>query len=255
MRVMTLNLAHGRKTGVHQALLWRRTLEKNLAEIAALLKREAPDVVALQEADAASLWSGGFDHVRHLAILAGYPHRLSGEHVCFWRRGRRICYGCSLLSRLPLVEKVSHKFRRTLSLLPKGFVAATLRHHGQRVAGARVVSVHLDFARKRARRKQVEALAAELAGYRGPLIVMGDFNCQWPGREDTIQRLAEELHLRPFEPASAELPTFPSRRPRRRIDWILVSKDFEFADYAVLPDRVSDHLAVVAELKRASRSR
>jgi endonuclease/exonuclease/phosphatase family metal-dependent hydrolase len=35
----------------------------------------------------------------------------------------------------------------------------------------------------------------------------------------------------------------------------LVSRDFEFADYAVLPDRVSDHLAVVAELKRASRSR
>ena len=253
MRVMTLNLAHGRKTRAHQALLWRRTLERNLSEIAELLRREAPDVVALQEADAPSLWSGRFDHVRHLAILAGYPHRLSGEHFCIWRRGRRICYGCSLLSRVPLAEAVSHKFRRTLSI-PKWFVSAALRHPGQRSPATRVVSVHLDFARRRVRRKQVEALAAELAGD-GPLIVMGDFNCQWLGREETLRQLAAGLGLHPFEPESDELPTFPSRRPRRRLDWILVSRHFEFGGYRALPERVSDHLAVVADLKRTSRLR
>lgn len=254
MRVMTLNLAHGRKTGVHQALLRRRTVAGNLDEVAALLRREAPDVVALQEADAPSLWSGRFDHVRHLAILAGYPHRLSGEHFCIWRRGRRICYGCSLLSRLPLDEAVSHRFRRTLSI-PKGFVSAALRHPGQRAPAARVVSVHLDFARRRVRRKQVEVLVEALGAGTGPLVVMGDFNCGWLGLEDTLRRLCDELHLRPFEPGSRELSTFPSRRPRRRLDWILVSRHFEFAGCAALPEQVSDHLAVVADLRRASRSR
>lgn len=250
MRVLTFNIAHGRRNSPHQALLRRRAFERNLAEIAALLRREAPEVVALQEAEGASLWSGRFDHVERLAELAGYRYRLRGEHVCFWRNRRRICYGCALMSRIPLAEAVSRRFRRSLPTPTKGFVAAALRHPEQRAGGVRVASVHLDFARKRVRAGQIEALARELAGPAGPLIVMGDFNCQWEGREETLKRLAARLGLRPYKPKIMELATFPSRRPRKRLDWILASPELEFVAYRVLPDRLSDHLAVVAEVKR-----
>ena len=87
-----------------------------------------------------------------------------------------------------------------------------------------------------------------LRGEHRPLIVMGDFNCGW-FKEDALRFLIEHLHLHVYEPQSRELPTYRSNRPRRRVDWILASKHFEFVNYEVWPDRVSDHLAVAADLR------
>ncbi len=44
----------------------------------------------------------------------------------------------------------------------------------------------------------------------------------------------------------SEIRTVPTRGTR--IDWILISSGLEFAEHRTLPDRVSDHLAVVAEI-------
>ena len=63
LRVMTLNLAHGRGEAFHQLFQKSTTIIQNLDEISAMLKREQADVVALQEADAPSFWSGNFHHV------------------------------------------------------------------------------------------------------------------------------------------------------------------------------------------------
>ena len=58
LRVMTLNLAHGRGQGLHQALQNAGVRNSNLEKVRALLAGEAPDLVALQEVDAPSFWSG-----------------------------------------------------------------------------------------------------------------------------------------------------------------------------------------------------
>ena len=58
VRVVTLNMAHGRKDGKNQMLLKGETIRSNLVELAALLDRAEADVIALQEADAESAWSG-----------------------------------------------------------------------------------------------------------------------------------------------------------------------------------------------------
>ncbi len=58
LRVATLNLAHGRKDSLNQFFLSRETLRKNLMDIADVLRQHRPQVVALQEADAASWWRG-----------------------------------------------------------------------------------------------------------------------------------------------------------------------------------------------------
>jgi len=248
LRVMSLNVAHGRRGGPHRVFLRRRAAEANLAGIAEVIRREAPDLVALQEADGPSSWSGRFDHVEKLAKLAGYDHLFRGEHTCFWRGRRRICYGSALLSRHPLAEATSYRFARSLPTPTKGFVAATLRAPGHGKGLFRVVSVHLDFSRKRVRLRQVRHMADELAGSAEPLVILGDFNCQWEGREDTLQLLAGLLDVRPYRPGRPELFTFPARRPRKRLDWILISPALDFGNYAVLPDRVSDHLSVIAEV-------
>ena len=76
LRLMSLNIAHARRKAQHQSLLKDTTIRRNLELIAGVLERERPDVVALQEADGPSFWSGGFDHVTALAEPGGFPARL-----------------------------------------------------------------------------------------------------------------------------------------------------------------------------------
>jgi hypothetical protein len=52
--------------------------------------------------------------------------------------------------------------------------------------------------------------------------------------------------LRPVEEAAHA--TFPSWRPLVRLDWILITEELGFEAYQTLPDRLSDHLGVVATL-------
>ena len=121
-----------------------------------------------------------------------------------------------------------------------------------------VVSLHLEPFNPVIRRQQVRQLTDALGdrtqdGRRRPLVVLGDFNCSWSDEARQLRPMARELGLRAYQP-HRRAPTYPSRRPWRRLDWILVSGDLEFAAYRTLPNPVSDHLGVVADLvPRAAR--
>ena len=67
LRVSTLNVAHGRGTGFHQALQSEEQIRAQLVAAAALLAAEEPDVIALQEVDQPSIWSGGVDQIAVIA--------------------------------------------------------------------------------------------------------------------------------------------------------------------------------------------
>jgi hypothetical protein len=62
-----------------------------------------------------------------------------------------------------------------------------------------------------------------------------------------VQQLAEGLDLTAYESQNDLLGTY-KKTDGRRVDWILVSGNLTFSRYEVLPDIVSDHLAVYAEL-------
>lgn len=252
LRLLTLNMAHGRRRARHQALLRRSTLAANLHHIAAVLRREGPDVVALQEADGPSLWSGRFDHIHTLSRLAGYDHSFRGDHQRLavpWRGfglDLGLEYGTALLSRLPLADPHSQAFRESWRDT-KGFVTATTELPG---GGGPVglVSVHLDFLYPSVRRRQVEQLVEHVRHRAYPLVVLGDFNCEWGRHRGALQLLSRELSLQPF--VGDLRPTFPARRPVVCLDWILASEELEFAAYRTLDDHLSDHLGVVAEVHR-----
>ena len=70
-----------------------------------------------------------------------------------------------------------------------------------------VVSVHLDFARGGARRRQVEELVAVLQERGRPVVVMGDLNTGWGSSE--MQALVDGLGLHTVDP-EAPWATFPS---------------------------------------------
>jgi endonuclease/exonuclease/phosphatase family metal-dependent hydrolase len=60
------------------------------------------------------------------------------------------------------------------------------------------------------------------------------------------------MKLDAWRPDADGLTTFPGLR--KRLDWILVSEELEFKSSEVLPDEVSDHLGVKAEIGLKSKS-
>jgi endonuclease/exonuclease/phosphatase family metal-dependent hydrolase len=246
LRLVTLNVAHGRKLATHQALLSPRTVRRNLEEVASLLREARADVVALQEADGPSAWSGNFDHVELLAGLCEHQAHFRGVHNDFNLGRAALASGTALLSRHPLGDTRSVRFA-TSWRDTKGFVAATIAVHSWGGAELDVVSLHLEPFNPVIRRQQVRQLADAFAGRTRPLVVLGDFNCSWSDEARQLRPLARELRLRPFQPYR-RAPTYPARRPWRRLDWILASPELEFVSYRTLPNPVSDHLGVAADL-------
>jgi endonuclease/exonuclease/phosphatase family metal-dependent hydrolase len=242
VKVMTLNLAHGRGTSFHQLLLDNNETLNNLREISNLLRNERPDVVALQEADAPSFWSGGLDHIAWLANTGNFRQHVHGRHA----DGIGVSYGTALMSMLELRTAEAITFDPAYSLTPKGFVVSTINWPAAPEIEVDVVSVHLAFAGEEARRKQARELIDVLRKRNRPLIIMGDLNSDWRDGESSVRYLGEALDLEIYLPGYPGLETFPGLN--RRLDWILVSRDFEFRSYRRLPDAVSDHRAVVAEL-------
>lgn len=242
LKVMTLNVAHGRGTGFHQALQRSGTTRDNLNAIASVLRAQTPDVVALQEADAPSFWSGNLDHIAYLANHAAFTQSIHGAHA----EGFGLSYGTALMSRLGLRQPEAVTFDPALSPTPKGFVVSTITWPGSPGLAVDVVSVHLEFSSERIRRQQAAELIQALRLRNRPVVVMGDFNTQWQNPDSALQLITRELALSAYRPEQDDLATFPALG--RRLDWILVSPEFEFRSYDVIPDRVSDHRGVAAEL-------
>ncbi len=237
LRVMTLNLAHGRSDGFHQAFLSDTDITENLDRVATIFDREAPDVVACQEADGPSVWSGDFDHVEYLADRADFGWRIRGEHV----GGMGLSYGTALLSRRELRDPGVHTFEQSSATPPKGFSVSTVELDGQLVD---VASVHLDFASDTNRYKQIKQLVEVVSRRDRPVVLMGDFNTDWNAWP--FQYMTEQLGLSAYRPAAQDLATFGSLK---RLDWVLVSPELEFTRYEVLPDVVSDHKGVVVDVR------
>ena len=246
LRVVTLNMAHGRKDGRNQMLLKGETIRNNLLELAQLLDRADADVIALQEADAASAWSGKFNHVDFLVENSMYGCSFHGVHAS----NRMYDFGTALLSKYAFQGAFAHSFVPSKPTTTKGFSVAALDWNPEgalpQPVKVKFVSVHLDFSRKSVRRSQVDEMVRVLSGLEGPMVVMGDFNTDWQGEESSLKHLAERLGLSAFDPHAKGLSTYGDKGAR--LDWILVSRALGYSRYAVFPDVVSDHYAVVADL-------
>jgi endonuclease/exonuclease/phosphatase family metal-dependent hydrolase len=243
--LLTLNVAHGRGTALNQVLVSATQHRENLEEIASILLASRAQVVALQEADAPSLWSGKFDHVEYLAETTGYLFSAHGYHATAWP----FTYGAALMSKSRMSDTHSHRFRPTWPTATKGYVRGTISwRNGEdedSVQPVTLVSVHLDFSREEVRKAQIEELVDDLSELPTPLIIMGDFNADWSSDDSPVRQLANAIGLRAFRPTTQEFSTY---KDIKRLDWILISDELKFIDYAVLPNIVSDHLAVVAKI-------
>lgn len=246
LRFFSLNVAHARRNVPVKPYLGRRKAQRNLAEIAETLRVIDPDVVALQEVDGPSTWSGNFDHVATIARQSGFVDHYRGDHNEFGIGRFRMSAGTALLARQPLLDPTSHRFSVSWRDT-KGFVVATLEVPEWGGLSVDVVSVHLDFLTPSVRRKQILRMVDRLEHRQRPMVLLGDLNCCWQYEPRSMDLLVRHLGLQAHEPESLT-PTYPTHRPRRRIDWILASPELQFHGYHTVHVPLSDHLVLVADL-------
>lgn len=244
LRVLTLNAAHGRRDGPNQIFLNKANFRQNLEGISRLLRASRADIVALQEVDGPSAWSGRFDHAVSMADEADYPWHYRADHATSWL----FRYGTAVLSRLPFNATRTHRFAASPPTPRKGFVVSEVslptEAFGIPDFVVDVLSVHFDFLSRRTQANQVSELIDTLQERDNPAIVLGDFNSDWQRPDSTVRELTDRTGLLAFEPDAENLATHQGKR----IDWILISDEFRFENYRVLPDVVSDHQPVYAEI-------
>ncbi|MBK1725526.1 endonuclease/exonuclease/phosphatase family protein [Halorhodospira neutriphila] len=191
------------------------------------------DLVGLQEVDGGSLRTGFMNQVEYLAYKADFPYWYLQTNRDM---GHLAQQSNGLLARYRPAAIREH---RLPGVIP-GRGALQIRF-GTGDQALNVVLVHMALGR-RARLRQMDFLA-ELVNAHRHVIVMGDFNCRSESRE--LRRLSRRTELR--EPIHG-LHTFPSWRPRRNIDHILVTPSLEVERARVLDHPLSDHLPIAMEL-------
>ncbi len=190
------------------------------------------DLIALQEVDAGSLRSSFVNQTQYLAQRAGFEH---WYHQTNRNIGHIARHSNGLLSRYQALAVYHHKLPGRMP--GRGAMVA---EYGDPDNPLTVVMLHLALSR-RARMLQLNYVA-DLIEHREHAVVMGDLNCQ--PEDPELQLLLERTGL--YAPASSN--TFPSWRPRRKLDHILVSPSLMIENVQVLDADYSDHLPISMEV-------
>lgn len=243
-RVLSLNIAHGVRQPMLGFMASREDVENNLSAIGRALARENADIVGLQEVHVHGLPEADLvDHLHLVAEGSGYANRFHGNHYVPDRQDLQ--KGTALLSHATLEDAHSEAFAAAAGD-DHGWVVATVRPEAFGGEAIDVVNVHLDPYSPGRRVAQMEALTEAFRVRTRPLVVLGDFNTDWGGR-DGVRHLAEALDLTAFRPRDGAR-TYPTALPIQRLDWILVSNELRIVRHRTFRESATDHRGVVAEV-------
>jgi len=137
-----------------------------------------------------------------------------------------------LLSKLEPVEVQDHALPGRI-----GGRGVLLAKFGDGEDGLAVAVAHLSLGAG-SRMSQL-GFIAELLSDHPNAVLMGDFNCL--AERPEMQVLYQKTRL---QPPGCVVPTFPSWRPDRAIDHILVSSNLQTRSVEAVPAAFSDHLAL-----------
>lgn len=245
MRFLLYNVRYGAGIGprFHLPLPYSGYLKRttcNLECIVSFIESVRPDIVGLVEIDIGSFRSEQVCQAEIIARQLGYFHVVESKYG-IQGVARKVPVlnkqGNALLAREKIVEFRYHYFN-------EGFKRLVIE---ARLPEVTVFLVHLSLS-YRNRRHQLQRLSQLISGVRGPLIVAGDFNVLWGNRELEFFLAASGLIS-----ANCEgLPSHPSRRPKRQLDYILHSPDLESSNFHIPQVFFSDHVPLICDFKLKS---
>lgn len=210
--------------------------------IAAVIKAQNADVVAVQEVDVNTGRSGNINQAEMLAKKAGYPSFYFAKAMDF--DGGQ--YGLLILSKYPLSETQTKMLPKADNKKdePRVLALATLTlPNGKQL---RFGSTHLEAYNKDSRLQQIKAINQVAANTTIPFIVAGDFN-DVAGKE--VINILDQNFVRTCQNCPN---TFDEEGESGAIDFIAFKKEFPFQikSHQVLNTvKTSDHFPIVAILQ------
>jgi endonuclease/exonuclease/phosphatase family metal-dependent hydrolase len=207
-----------------------------LPEIASFIKSADPDIVGLIEVDTGSIRSRMVNQAESIAKSLGMSSSYEINK-----------YGESSINQLlPIIRKQGNAF------------LAADRVHGEKFhyfdTGIKRLIIELEMERfsvflvhlslkYRHRHLQLRKLYDLIEATSKPVIVAGDFNTFWG--ENEIYLFMRAAGLRSANTRS--LPSYPSRAPRKELDFILYQDGITVTDFNVPRVRYSDHLPLICD--------
>ena len=206
-----------------------------LPEVTKFIKSVDPDIVGLIEVDTGSIRSRKVNQAEKIASDLGMNTSYETK------------YGTKSFNKmLPIVRKQGNAFM------------AAPRVHGEKFhyfdTGIKrliielemkefaVFLVHLSL-KYRHRHLQMRRLYDLTQETKKPVIVAGDFNTFWG--ENEIYLFMRAAGLTSANPDG--IPTYPSRSPRKELDFILYQEGIEVTGFEVPEIKLSDHLPLICD--------
>ncbi len=208
-----------------------------LPDITKFIKSVDPDIVGLIEVDTGSIRSRKVNQAEKIA--ADLSMNTSYETK----------YGAKSFNQmLPIVRKQGNAFLaasrvhgETFHYFDTGIKRLIIELEMEDYA---VFLVHLSL-KYRHRHLQLRHLYDLIQKTSKPVVVTGDFNTFWGENEIYLFMKAAGLMSANIE----SRPTYPSRSPRKELDFVLYQDGIEVTNFEVLDVRLSDHLPIICDFE------
>jgi endonuclease/exonuclease/phosphatase family metal-dependent hydrolase len=242
MRLLLYNIRYGLGLGsaVHWPVPGAAYLlgnRNNLQRIIEFIKEQDPDIVGLVEVDTGSIRSRWVNQAETIAQAMGHY----SAYQCKYAE-------TSINNRLPIVRKQGNAF------------LAAPHVHGERfhyfdtgikrliieleLENCAVFLVHLSL-KYRHRQAQLHHLHDLVVAADKPVIVAGDFNTFWGEHEIYLFMKAARLQSANV----GSLPSYPSRAPRKELDFVLYGDGVTVTDFFIPQVKFSDHLPLICDFE------
>ncbi len=246
MRFLVYNIRYATGTGpaFHLPLPgagYLRSSRQVLDRITEFLKSQDADVVGLVEVDTGSVRTGMINQADYIARSLGHY----STYECK--------YGATSINQLmPIVRKQGNAFLAAPRVTGERF------HYFDTGIKRLIIELELDdlaiflvhlSLKYRHRHYQLRYLYELIRKSTKPVVVAGDFNTFWGEHEIYLFMQASGLRSANVEGK----PSYPSRNPRRELDFILYSEGIEITNFAVPQVQFSDHLPLVCDLTVVDR--
>lgn len=219
-----------------------RSTRRNLGRITDFIQSVFPDIAGLIEVDMGSVRSLSVNQAETIARATGLAPSYQNKY------GAR-----SINQRLPILRKQGNAF------LTRQIDAIQRVHYFELGVKRLIMELELDDVclflvhlslKYRHRQYQMHHLVSLVRGSRKPVIVAGDFNTLWGHYEIDLFAAAAGLHSANVH----NLPSWPSSRPTRQLDFILYSPTIQMIHFDIPQVCFSDHLPLVFDFELAKAS-
>jgi endonuclease/exonuclease/phosphatase family metal-dependent hydrolase len=242
MRFLLYNLRYCAGTGItfHVPFPWigyLRPTTRVLERVTEFIGAQQPDIAGLVEVDTGSFRTGKENQAEYIARALGHFHCYKSKYA-----------EDSVIRALPVMRRQVNAFLTRDTIMgekfhyfDKGIKRLVIELDLQDLT---IFLVHLSV-KFRHRHDQLRALCEMIRKVRRPHIVAGDFNPLWGDRELDLFLAATGLTN-----ANREgLPSYPSRAPRRQLDFVLHGPGIVVERFEVPRVEHSDHLPVICDFR------